>query len=262
MGAVLECQRVPSQSASLARETPTRPLDDQDLTILESLSVQLETFSRWQTTNCVICNVSIFKEQNPVCSTGLHAVCTSCFESYAKTEQELPEAVTRERKARLLCPCRFPHKHECKGVFNEQTIASFLPTNLFSTHMERQREQMQATEFAKANNMLTNLTHQLQQHLVRDMPGISRKLLERQLKQALPGARQCGRCGHGPIEHYACDDLLTHQGQVTGNTKINNACPKCGWFRPDSSQWPRWDGNVHPEVITKTNLDLEKLQGR
>ena len=25
---------------------------------------------------------------------------------------------------------------------------------------------------------------------------------------------------------------------------INNACPRCHWFRPDANDWPPWDGHV------------------
>ena len=40
----------------------------------------------------------------------------------------------------------------------------------------------------------------------------ARRLLEQQLQSQFPNARQCGRCGAGPVDHAACYDLEAHQG--------------------------------------------------
>ena len=76
-----------------------------------------------------------------------------------------------------------------------------------------------------------------------------RALLSAQLRQQMPNARQCGSCGFGPIEHMACWDLETHQGQrVGGNARIDNSCPRCGWFSRDIAAWPAWDGTLPEEA--------------
>merc|ERR1712166_276279 len=55
----------------------------------------------------------------------------------------------------------------------------------------------------------------------------------------------CGRCGHGPIDKKACDNLSTHHGDRTsGGGRINNACPSCGWFSAHIRDWPRWNGQL------------------
>ena len=65
-----------------------------------------------------------------------------------------------------------------------------------------------------------------------------------------PGARQCGRCGCGPVTLGGCDDLTTHHGQVirrfdiTGlppdgqadQPPVDNSCPRC--TRPASRTGP------------------------
>lgn len=54
---------------------------------------------------------------------------------------------------------------------------------------------------------------------------------------------QCGRCSFGPIEHFSCGDLEAHHGEDAGHhSRVNNACPQCGWFAAEISQWPKWDG--------------------
>jgi hypothetical protein len=45
----------------------------------------------------------------------------------------------------------------------------------------------------------------------------------------------------------ACNNLRTHHGEQRGPGRINNACPRCGWFRDSIGEWPRWDGRVHDD---------------
>jgi len=82
---------------------------------------------------------------------------------------------------------------------------------------------------------------------------LARKDLEASLRRRFLGrAYQCGGCGFGPIDHFACSDLEAHHGEVAGGgggraASIDNSCPRCGWFQPDISDWPNWDGVVPPE---------------
>ena len=189
---------------------------------------------------CVSCHEAVLEGQAPVCSQGTHSLCPSCFEKYARAEQDQPEAVIRQRGAFLECPCRAPADACCKGAFSEQTMAKYLPSELFDTHMGLQRQQIRAEEHAKANQMLNKLAAEWE----RQVPGLSQELLATQLKAALPGAHQCGHCGFGPVLHDHCDNLSTHHNESRGRTRISNACPSCGHFSGNISGWPRWDGRV------------------
>ncbi|CAE7247144.1 unnamed protein product [Symbiodinium natans] len=189
---------------------------------------------------CVSCHEAVLAGQAPVCSQGTHSLCSLCFEKYARAEQDQPEAVIRQRGAFLECPCRAPADARCKGSFSEQTMAKYLPSELFDTHMGLQRQQIRAEEHAKANQMLNKLAAEWE----RQVPGLSQELLANQLKAALPGAHQCGRCGFGPVLHDRCDNLSTHHNESSGRTRISNACPSCGHFSGNISGWPRWDGRV------------------
>ncbi|CAE7800220.1 unnamed protein product [Symbiodinium sp. CCMP2592] len=189
---------------------------------------------------CVSCHEAVLAGQAPVCSQGTHSLCPSCFEKYARAEQDQPETVIRQRGALLECPCRAPADACCKGSFSEQTMAKYLPSELFDTHMGLQRQQIRAEEHAKANQMLNKLAAEWE----RQVPGLSQELLANQLKAALPGAHQCGRCGFGPVLHDRCDNLSTHHNESSGRTRISNACPSCGHFSGNISGWPRWDGRV------------------
>lgn len=70
------------------------------------------------------------------------------------------------------------------------------------------------------------------------------------LRRAFMGrAFMCGNCQFGPVDHFACSDLMSHHGEYTGGAKISNACPKCGWFSQQLSDWLPWDGNVDEEFL-------------
>lgn len=64
-------------------------------------------------------------------------------------------------------------------------------------------------------------------------------------------AFMCASCGFGPVDHFACSDLMHHHGEHSaGVPAINNACPSCGWFSPDLSAWDPWDGKVCEKFIS------------
>ncbi|CAJ1963528.1 unnamed protein product [Cylindrotheca closterium] len=71
------------------------------------------------------------------------------------------------------------------------------------------------------------------------------------LRRAFMGrAFMCGNCNFGPVDHYACGDLMSHHGENTGSgAKISNDCPKCGWFSECITDWSPWDGNVDEDYL-------------
>ena len=49
------------------------------------------------------------------------------------------------------------------------------------------------------------------------------------------------------------EHLAAHHGEARGRAHVSNACPACGWFSAQISDWPAWDGrNVG-------NLDVNQL---
>jgi len=79
-------------------------------------------------------------------------------------------------------------------------------------------------------------------------------------RQYLGRAFQCGQCGFGPIDHFACGDLEAHHGEDVGGAVINNACPHCAWFSEDISDWPKWDGTVPAAALKSTEVQ-QKASG-
>lgn len=64
------------------------------------------------------------------------------------------------------------------------------------------------------------------------------------MRSLFPNSYQCPRCGCGPIDHAACDDLKTHHGERRAGAKVSNACPACGWFSSELADWLPWDGTL------------------
>ncbi len=62
------------------------------------------------------------------------------------------------------------------------------------------------------------------------------------LRRNFPNARQCGRCGFGPVPPGIwCNNLATHHHR-RANQRNDNACQACGWFSESLRDWPEWDG--------------------
>lgn len=95
------------------------------------------------------------------------------------------------------------------------------------------------------------------------LPSVSESDLEAQLRRQYAGrAYQCSQCSFGPIDHFACDDLLAHHGEHAGRgARINNACPRCGWFSSDLQDWPKWDGTVPKEALQTASMVADVDQG-
>ena len=91
-------------------------------------------------------------------------------------------------------------------------------------------------------------------------------LLAKQLKTLLKDARQCKECKWGPLDFRDCDNLSAHHDQVISKAtvetaleaggearevqvKIDNSCPRCGWFSSNLQGWPKWDGNLHYDAL-------------
>ena len=63
------------------------------------------------------------------------------------------------------------------------------------------------------------------------------------LKASFAGrARQCARCFLGPVDLDGCANLASHHGESDGRGRVDNSCPRCGWFADSWEMWPVWDG--------------------
>lgn len=100
-------------------------------------------------------------------------------------------------------------------------------------------------------------------HLITDLEVLNREDVIANLSRTFMGhAFMCGSCSFGPVDHFACSDLISHHGEQfsTRGPVINNSCPRCGWFSEHLEDWEDWDGNVCEEVIVSELNSLVKME--
>jgi len=211
------------------------------MAIAGELGIALGKFKIDCDNKCVVCQCLDQKVSMAVCNKG-HAVCKTCFEGYADAEM-----TNGQRQFR--CPLWPAHLDGCTGRFSEQNVAQILSPQLHERYMRGMREQIRAEEYQKSHQVV----HRIASELKAKVPGISQEMLEQQLRQSCKGARQCGKCHFGPVEHFACSDLTSHHNQHG----IKNCCPQCGWFAERISDWPPWNGKVSSAAIETRPINLD-----
>ena len=120
--------------------------------------------------------------------------------------------------------------------FSDILLAQHLSKESFEACLAMKRRVGEQRVFEKANaDWQVKYDKLRNQQNTQQQDETDRKMLAEQLKRQFPNAFQCKECGHGPIDHMACDDLYAHHGEEHGTGRINNACPACGWFSPNIS---------------------------
>lgn len=197
---------------------------------------------RSEADSCVVC-WETQRGASALCSAGRHSVCATCFVPYAAEQLAQDRGLVRARRGRLLCPMRAAEAGGCCGTFVEQRIASLLPAATYDAYLDGVRAEIRHGEFVHAASAFREQVVQIARRLKQSVPALSREALARQMREAMPSARQCARCGYGPIDHFACADLALHHGERTSTgAQICNCCPQCGWFARHIGDWPRWGG--------------------
>jgi len=189
---------------------------------------------------CIPCNPGI--KPHFVCAGG---ITNGCLESYIRAELEnvLTDdrrlEVHRARGGRLRCPS---HACGCNAEYTDGPLARALPDALFSQYRMAQDAAVEQRIWQEAQSRIqAEVQRRVNQRRNDEDPA----QLAEGLRRMLPNARQCGKCGYGPVDHFACDNLRSHHGENRGTARVNNGCPRCGWFANNINAWPKWDGKVH-----------------
>lgn len=225
----------------------------------------------------------------------VHFTCDACLERHVETEFPLdtPSCAALNRLGRgdggLYCPCH-PGKPtviirtpsgggvgagglggESKRSSSDSDVSCSAPafdTSLLASHLSRSAFQrcLAIRRYVGEQRIFEDTTAKWQERYNRALQQIKaqkiredRSILAEQLMRQFPDARQCKECGHGPILHFACADLMAHHGeQVKGGGSINNACVKCGWFGKRLNEWPKWNGQLGEELDV-SNVDAKTV---
>ena len=188
------------------------------------------------------------------CSNGEHALCRGCFVNYSREWLAIGHPLIKQaRGGELPCVCYPQSVGGCTTNFDSQAVARLLSSQDYAEFEKQRCETMRQRVFVSMNEHLMSTVRLMATQLNQSVHGISKELLAQQLRASIPGARMCGRCRFGPIEHFACADLSAHRHEAfTGN-----ACPKCGWFANKIEEWPFWDGNVPESAVDSAMFDAQ-----
>ena len=141
--------------------------------------------------------------------------------------------------------CAIQMQPAAAASFDNQSVAVLLSPDDYKAYDRQRMAEIRRRLFLEMNDRLMEAVRDMANRLQQSSKGVNRTLLAQQLRASIPGARMCGQCRYGPIEHFACSALTTHRHDAYNG----NACPRCGWFAADISQCPAWDGNVLEDAV-------------
>lgn len=203
---------------------------------------------RHATVQCQICRDNYRGFEGVLCCSA-HFVCRSCFAGYVRSSvPKLDEGIDFDLFRReghpdggIRCPCAT----EALG----SAACSAPPYSEVEVRSALEIFDPEAWErYCKLQIRVAD-----QCAFERDAAPNNDEVLREALLRYLPNARQCKKCGFGPVDHKDCSDLRAHHGQQIGSTHIDNSCPKCHWFTENIRDWPRWDGTIHKAIDAPTH---------
>ena len=157
----------------------------------------------------------------------------------------------------MYCPCRTVGMgaNSCRAAsFTDSQLAQHLSSEMFQQYLTVKMKVGEQRVYERANEKWSSEFQRIQEEMKKRGVEMDRGLLAEQLQRQFPNAYQCGKCGHGPIDHMACSDLRAHHGERSsgGRGAISNACPSCGWFSAKIRDWPKWNGHLPVSVDAST----------
>ena len=225
---------------------------------------QSGTDFKQHTSRCVICFDFFNEDEGLKCRAArAHFVCKADLEAYIKmwTAEHVENAnrTFDERRLRLSCPgCRASDatRFDLASTFAGSDLAEHVPADtldafraavhLLSQRAAADRARVRVERRAAAadwgGRRLRRMLHDV---------------LAKQLRRLMKRPVQCGACGFGPVDHFACTDLTTHHRELrepdaggggAAAAAVDNSCPRCGWFSSSVDEWPRWNGALPAEL--------------
>ena len=163
-----------------------------------------------QQTTCCICQDSVPQDLGVSCSLG-HFTCNDCLEGHVL--HQLPQHVNspdfnelaRQNRpdGSMYCPCRATG--DCAApAFSDSELCRHVQPTTFQEYLTVKMKVGEHRVFERQNAKWTLEFQRIQQEMKEKGVKMDRNLLAEQLQRQFPNAYQCGRCGHGPIDHTAC----------------------------------------------------------
>ena len=208
---------------------------------------------------CCVCGDTAGTSLYSCCSSG-HSMCEDCAEGHVENLLGTSEVVNQSERAgqandnrpqewlqfvadgaKVRCPAVFDvlrhgQVSQCEANIEISELRGCLSETTFANLHAACIEAAKKTGSAEERNRLTS-----------KFPTLAQRILEDQLRDLMPSAFECPKCGFGPIQHKNCSDLSAHHGE--GGT--DNSCPRCLFFSNDISAYRRWSGKL-PDAADET----------
>ena len=178
-----------------------------------------------------------------------HYVCSECLEGHVRRElQKLREdsaavAGHSAQLGRIRCVCygAAPGRPGCAAVYPGAALARVLPAAAFEAYHAARCDLVEHLHLKAVRSLFDRQITALQRRVAETDP----ELLAAAVRRLMPCAKQCPKCGFGPVDHWGCPDLGAHHGRsVSGGVYISNACPRCHWWTSLIEDWDDWDGRI------------------
>jgi len=207
-----------------------------------------------------------------------HFQCQDCFTHYVEmlnTQKDANPHLFRSRQGGIRCAgqhCQSPlfSRAQVCGSLNSDAVMEVYLDNLqhlkgLELYADYQQQLLQAMDEIRYINSCANekaeATAESEAKRIateREMKRMELESFAQTLRNEMPDARQCGKCGFGPVSKRGCDDLKRHDKEVVSGSaaaaaassdkkagQYDNTCKSCGWFGQSwDKDWKPWDGKL------------------
>jgi hypothetical protein len=169
---------------------------------------------------CIICYG--LKKKGILCSNN-HWICKGCFQKFTVSQLVKDTEIFANNNGKIVCA-----QIGCNHKFLDSDVLSVCNPKIKEAYLRK-----------------SALIHKFMKDIRSTNEKTSR---EAQLKKNCIGAKQCDRCGLGPVQKKDCDDLLAHSHNSF------NGCARCGTNHARFDQMKDWDGNLPEGRFTVKKL--------
>jgi hypothetical protein len=186
---------------------------------------------------CCICQDDVQQHLGILCASD-HFTCNDCFEGHVLHQLprpiQSPDFIELARQNRpdgsMYCPCR--SAGSCTApAFQDSLMATHVQPKTFQDYLTVKMKVGEHRVFERQNAKWSMEFQRIQKEMKEKGVEMDRTLLAEQLQRQFPNAYQCGRCGHGPIDHTACHggSFLLALVVVLDGFVVTDGCWCCCW---------------------------------
>ena len=217
--------------------------------------------------SCGVCTEFKHPSEGIKCDAG-HFSCSACvekllYDSIERSGDGMSAAEHKQLCYHVKCSVMGDATGVCHRIFSWKQLASGVPEKAIDALRDKNLEfaiEKKLPDAAKAFAAETQKsagTLSLEQE-AQSIRSSYRQVNGRFRDESGAVVKQCERCGVGPVEKRACDDMSAHHGDLVRDArtgaiiyKQDMSCRHCNFLDQRSwSSWPDWDGRYVIGLLT------------